>query len=396
MTGTLAGFWEVINGSPSTESSVLVWTHDADQPQTLVRSTTTTVPTSALLNRARTYWKTAAFIPRKLEELHRNGIEALLARARKQYGPPSDRPLPHFELNGWAWANLLMTTTLDWIRIRLRRLWGFDQWIILFDLGHDFSTDLSRFEMIVPPKDRGWADPFVISANDRHYVFLEEILYATGKGRISCMEISATGQWEKPRPVLEREHHLSYPFLFEFEERLFMLPESSKARVIEVYECKEFPMRWELSKTLMSDVVALDSTLHYDGDRWWLLCNMVETSGGSGCDELFIFHSDSPLSDRWTPHPHNPVVSDATRARPGGQLFTREGQLYRPSQNCTPIYGYGFGLNAVDTLDDTEFEERLVHSAAPNWDARILGTHTFNFHGGMTVADALLRRRRWG
>ena len=293
------------------------------------------------------------------------------------------------------WTKLLIKTAIDWIEIRLRPLWGFDQWILLFDYGDELSTDMSRFERIVPPKDRGWADPFVVFINDRHYVFLEEIVYATGKGRISCMEITAPGQWEEPRPVLEQEHHLSYPFLFEFEERLFMLPESRTAKVIEVYECMEFPTRWELRHTLMKDVVAVDSTLHHHGDRWWLFCNIVETPGGSSCDELFLFSADSPLSDVWTPHPLNPIISDATRARPAGRLFTHEGQLHRPSQNCTPIYGYGFGLNAVDVLSDTDFEERRVSSTSPDWDARIVGTHTFNFESRMTVADALLRRRRW-
>ena len=91
----------------------------------------------------------------------------------------------------------------------------------------------------------------------------------------------------------------------------------------------------------------------------------------------------------------NPIVSDASCARLAGKLFKYNGRLCRPSQNCTPRYGYGFNLSEIEVLNELEYAEQVVTSAYPNWDRNLLGTHSFNFVKGLTVGDALLRRSRW-
>src|SRR5207245_8149176 len=100
-----------------------------------------------------------------------------------------------------------------------------------------------------------------------------------------------------------------------------MIPESGTNRTIEVYKCKKFPDEWEWQKNLMEKVKAVDTTLFYDHQRWWLFTNVQEHEGASTCDEIFLFYADNPLSDMWHPHPQNPVVSDVTRARSAGSIF---------------------------------------------------------------------------
>jgi hypothetical protein len=270
-----------------------------------------------------------------------------------------------------------------------------EQWILLISRRDEPSLSLWRFEEVVPPQDRFWADPHVIARDGRYYVFLEEFVYAAGRGRIACMEVDRHGGRGEPYPVLERDYHLSYPFVFEHAGRLYMVPETFSRNVVEIFECVDFPRRWEPRGTLMQGVRAADATLHFHSGRWWLFCTLVENEGASGWDELFLFHADSPLSDRWEPHPMNPIVSDASRARPAGRIFEYNGHLYRPSQDCTPIYGTGFNLSEIEVLNEREYRERVVTSAYPRWNRRFFGTHTFNFAAGLTVADAVQRRSRW-
>lgn len=40
---------------------------------------------------------------------------------------------------------------------------------------------------------------------------------------------------------MERPYHLSYPFLFEYGEQLYMLPESAENRSLDVYRYTHFP-----------------------------------------------------------------------------------------------------------------------------------------------------------
>ena len=59
------------------------------------------------------------------------------------------------------------------------------------------------------------------------------------------------------------------------------------------------------------------------------------------------------------------------------------------------MYGYGFDLNEIMLLSDTEYLERRVTLVRPDWDKRTLATHTFAVAGRLTVIDALMQRPRF-
>ncbi|MEQ1516354.1 MAG: hypothetical protein ABL931_07700, partial [Usitatibacteraceae bacterium] len=197
-----------------------------------------------------------------------------------------------------------------------------------------------------------------------------------------------------PVTVLDRPYHLSYPFIFEFENNTYMIPETLANRSIELYKCTEFPHKWEFQKFLMQNCLAVDSTLFNWHGKWWLFANQVETVGASTWDELFLYYSASPTSDDWIPHPGNPIVSDARSARPAGRLFMHNQRIYRPSQNCSGHYGYGFNICEITKLTETEYEEIVVTKVTPNWDKDVISTHTFNYEDGLTVVDCQIRRRK--
>ena len=112
--------------------------------------------------------------------------------------------------------------------------------------------------------------------------------------------------------------------------------------------------------------------------------------------ELFLFYSDDLLSGQWTPHPLNPIVSDVKRARPAGSLFVEDGKLFRPSQFCSTSYGYGFDLNEIERLSESEYCERTTMSVRPDWDKKVLATHTYSKQGRLTVIDAFKYAPRIG
>ena len=144
----------------------------------------------------------------------------------------------------------------------------------------------------------------------------------------------------------------------------------------------------------MDDCKAVDTTLFQWQGKWWMFVARSQTEGVSLWDELFLYYSDSPLSRNWTPHQLNPVVSDVKSARPAGRLFLHNGHLYRPSQNCSGHYGYGFNLCEITKLTETDYEERIVSRVEPKWDRKVISTHTFNYEDGLTIIDGQLRRRR--
>ena len=176
--------------------------------------------------------------------------------------------------------------------------------------------------------------------------------------------------------------------VFRWQESYFMIPETRQNSTIELYRATDFPVRWKLEKVLFDNVQAVDSTLFEHGGRFWLFTNM-SISGGSTWDELFLFHSDSPLG-KWLFHPKNPIVSDVRRARPAGNLFWLNGSLYRPSQESSLRYGYAVNLNRVEVLSESEYKETPVKLLTPDWLEGCLKTHTFNFNEDLEIVDAMI------
>lgn len=394
--GAPAGFWEVVERSPTTGSSLHVLADDLDaEPRVIYRSHAKTDGRSVSRNRNNVYWKTSGFVGRKLRQLHESGADSLddardperTADGMKRRTEPANAQM----------ARLLVRLGTRTVSERLARAFHLHQWMLAYELtaeSRGMETAFHELTPIVPPKDRFWADPFPVRHEGRHYIFIEELLYAHGRGWISVMPIDEKGRWQTPTKVLERDYHLSYPFMFEHEGFWYMIPETQANRTIEMYRCARFPDAWEPHTVLMSDVDAVDSTLAEIDGRYWLFANIAEP-GADNYDELHVFHAGSPFGP-YTPHPRNPVRSDVRAARPAGRLFRQRGELYRPAQDCSRRYGWAITFNRVDRISPTEYEEHEVSKVLPTWHPGLVSTHTFNFEGGLTVIDGRLKRRKLG
>ncbi len=171
-----------------------------------------------------------------------------------------------------------------------------------------------------------------------------------------------------------------------------MVPETAANNTVEVYRCEEFPTKWKLERVLLSGVRCVDATLHREGNRWWMFANGAKP-GMELNDELHIFSADKLLGD-WKPHARNPVKSDVRSSRPAGRLFREGGELYRPGQICTPLYGAGIALHKVTCLSQDEYAEEESGRIVPRNEA-VLGIHTINRAGDLSVTDAFTRRARF-
>jgi hypothetical protein len=394
--GGPAGFWEVFENQPVTGSILQILNEDLDNGRILYKSYSATDYLSVKRNRNNYYWKTLSFLPRKLRELHETGEDKFFSKveeenkhlkfySNKLYTTPTNMEMSKF----------LVRQIIKFLKVKFRYMIFFDQWFVMFDLCTEISTSFWRFKKIIPPKDRFWADPHIIYKDNRYYVFIEEFIFKKNKAYISVMTIDEKGNFNKPQKVLERTYHLSYPFVFEWNNEYYMIPETASNRTIEVYKCVEFPNKWEFHSNLIDNIHAVDTTLFYYQQKWWIFTNIKENEGASSHDELFLFYSNSPLSNNWYPHLRNPIVSDIRNARSAGKIFKYNGNIYRPSQNCSKSYGYGFKINQIIVLNENEYEEKEVSSIEPGWDKNIKGVHTFNNSNRLTVIDGVLRRSKF-
>jgi hypothetical protein len=394
--GGPAGFWESMQSWPVNGSILQVLNEDLDNGLVLYRSFSSTSDMSVRDNRSRNKWKTLSFMTRKMRQLYELGPDEFFRRAQFDNRHPTMYSERLFvKPTNYEMAKLLLRKVQEKAVKLYRNNFYINQWILMYDIKDSFSSALWRYKKIIPPKDRFYADPHIIHRDDKYYIFIEEFIYGTDRGFISVIEMDEKGNYGSPQAVLERPYHLSYPFVFEHDNCYYMIPETQSNRTVELYKCTEFPHRWEFEMNLMENIRAGDATLYFADNRWWMFANISETKGASLADELCIFSSTELLSQDWQPHPANPVVSDCRNARPAGRVFKHGNQLYRPAQNSSFRYGYGFNLNEITRLTEDEYAEITVSRIEPHWDKKITGTHTFNKVDALHMIDASYHRSRF-
>jgi hypothetical protein len=392
-------FWEVLKGFPETGSVMQILTEDLNGGKVLYRSYSKTHYLSCNRNKNAVYWKTLAFLPRKLKELYEVGSTEFLARVEQNNQHPTfySRAIYTAPTNTQLLGIALRHYSKSILQKKLRSLLYFDQWILLYKFNSNslFSSSFQSFKKIIPPKDRFWADPFIIYHNDSYYIFVEEFLYKQNKGYISYFTINDKGSVSPPKKIIEQPYHLSYPFVFSYNNEYYMIPETADNQTIELYISIDFPEKWKLRCILMENIFAVDSTLLYNDGIWWLFTNVREQIGASECDELFLFYSSDLFSGYWKPHPLNPIVSDVKSSRPAGKIFSYSGNLYRPSQNCSKMYGYGMQINQIVQLTKTNYKEKCINTIEPLWEKKIIATHTLNRAKCLTVIDGMMKRSKY-
>jgi hypothetical protein len=379
------GFWEVMNGDVCMGTVLQVLSEDLDGGRVIYRSTAAAHPHSVYRSRAEAYWKASKFVMRALEAVQRSGRAPVECPAEAPYSQRLYKTPGNLEM-----IRLLGGLGLRAVKNHGRAAVSDYRWKLGFAFEPEIGqTPLYRFRVIEPPRGSFWADPHVIWDPDlqSHLVFFEDYVDRQRKGRIAALRVSRDGSYEHLGPVLEQNYHLSYPFVFRWDDNYFMIPETAQEKRLELYRCVSFPDRWERHSVLFEGISAVDATIAMVGERYWLFMN-VGAPGASKNDELHLYFSDSPLGP-WTPHARNPVKSDVRSARPAGRLYQSRGHLYRPAQDCSVRYGYGISINRVVRLTPDEYEEQEVDRIQPNWRSDVVGAHSINHANGLTFIDML-------
>ena len=233
--------------------------------------------------------------------------------------------------------------------------------------------------------ERFYADPFVVRHDGHTVLLLEEFPFATEKGIISAVELGPEGPIGTPRPIIEAGCHLSYPFVFEDGGVLYMIPETSGQRQVQLWRAIDFPDRWEQIAVLMDNIDLGDATLFQADGRFYLF-GAVRPPWGSSWDGLAIFAADR-LGGPWTPLIDGPAKVDVASARPAGRMFSLGTSIVRPFQDSAGGYGAGLGFARVDRLDSEGYAETTLMALRPA--PPLLGLHTYNRGGGFEVIDVI-------
>ena len=214
------------------------------------------------------------------------------------------------------------------------------------------------------------ADPFAILVDGVWHLFFEMTRRGSPDAVIGCARSRDLRSWQILGTVLETGHHLSYPFVFEHQGEIFMMPESKRARNVTIYRAVDFPRRWEPARTILHGRYFDASMVRHEG-RFWLFVGWLSYS-------LRLFHAAHPLGP-WRPHAWPCIRGYAPgAARPGGRPIVLDGSLIRFAQDNLAHYGHRLRAWRVTTISPRWFAERplfdlpILQPSVAGWNGRCM------------------------
>jgi hypothetical protein len=285
---------------------------------------------------------------------------------------------PRFPSDG----KVIVRSLVDWVKTGQLR--GPTEWSIgiyrgrspLDMRGVDNNPVITRRE-VTDVRAAFVADPMMVQWRGTWHMFFEVANVDSGRGEIG-LAVSGDGvNWHYERIVLVENHHLSFPFVFTYEDSVLMIPETSATKAIDIYEAKDFPFGWHRVHTIAAGLPYDDANVFYSSGRWWAIAS---TTVGQSVS-IHVFHSESPLRD-WVRHPMS--GSHQIAGRSAGRVIHHDGMLIRPTQDSRRVYGeYVVGYR-IDLLTPSEFRETRLESGAllapsgVGWNAARM--HTLDAH----------------
>jgi hypothetical protein len=194
------------------------------------------------------------------------------------------------------------------------------------------------------------ADPFLFVHQDELYLFAE-IQNIDEPGHIQAWKTADLKRWNPIGEVLRQPFHCSYPFVFEDQGRVYMLPETGSNHELCLYEFRDFPTGLQKRSKLLSGRYA-DSNIVFRKGFYYLATTNLDTN----TLELYI-------SDRlggFKPHPASPLTGDRQLFRNGGGFISHQGRLFRIAQDCSDHYGGGIVITEVARLSPQLYEEHVL------------------------------------
>lgn len=234
-----------------------------------------------------------------------------------------------------------------------------------------------------PYRDRFFADPFILKVSETEIViFAEEYVFDNPPGRIVELVIDRRTMCLKNRNVmLQCSTHLSYPAIIREGGKIYVYPENGHSGHLNKYlydagsHCLVDPL------CILNESVA-DSTIVELQDGRYLL---VATKYPETQEKCFAYRSDS-LATNFMLISDNAFQRAKECSRPAGDFFKVRGELYRPAQDCSRIYGGAIAIMKFNPDTLLETKEFVLPPCGRRYS---IGIHTINFLDNLCVIDGL-------
>lgn len=225
-------------------------------------------------------------------------------------------------------------------------------------------------------------------------MFFQVMRADTQGGAIGVVMSPDGSSWSCERIDLAEPFHVSYPYVFEWQADVYIIPETGEARAVRLYRARALPFEREFVGELLADEHFVDASVFRLERHWWKLTEVSPVSDDGRTNTrhgTLRLYGASNLEGPWIEHPMSPVVTnDAKVARPAGRVVRTEQRLVRFAQDCSQDCGFSVPAFEIQELSPATYRER------PLGEMPILGPCRYSWDSGvMHHVDAHFVEGQW-
>lgn len=231
------------------------------------------------------------------------------------------------------------------------------------------------------------ADPFVFEYNGEVYIFAELYDYIKRRGTLGYCKLNSKKKvkWKK---IISEEYHLSYPYIYEENGNIYILPESSGCDELYVYKAICFPNKWKKERIIRNHKKYADTTPLIPNNQNLLLSYCLNDKNTYNLEliDLFDFNNDKILEEDYL-----------QMKRPAGKNFYYNEKIIRPAQICKNSYGEGLVFYEYVINQYREYSEKIIEKIYPydltfNRNMYTEGIHTYGGNDEYEIIDIKTKR----
>ncbi len=377
------GFWEVLLKKDETGFIFQICTEKLDAGKVIFRGGVATKP-FFLINMMNLYFASFPFLRETINKIvDKNSlpkIEKKIKDESKLYKTPNFK-----DSFKYIFSRLAFIFERFFLRHILRKK---QVWSIAYQHSNFNNLSFKSFKKIQNKPGHFYADPFCISIDEVNYIFVEDYSFKTQKGKISLL-IEEQNNIRTISNIIDEDFHLSFPYIFEYKSKLYMVPESHENNDIRLYECIDFPAKWNFKKTIKKNINAVDSMIFKKDNLWWLFTNIADPQSQDYSSQLHAFFSDDPVNGKWLEHKENPIIFSAKGGRNGG-IIKNDDSYLRICQNYGfAQYGKSFSISKITKLNEHQYDQEELMEVSANFFDNLSGCHHLSSSKNFTVIDCV-------
>lgn len=246
-----------------------------------------------------------------------------------------------------------------------------------------------------------YADPLAFHYDGKWYVFMEVFHKKLGRGCIGISKINTNKTLTSPQVIIKEKWHMSFPFCFEYDNSVYMIPETSECGKLWLYKCIEFPLKWKKVDFVDNRKYQVDSMVISINDKLYLISSDIKKDNpyvtkekiellNIRNDKIVLTEADLCLSS----------IKNYDYSSRNGGLFKVGSQYKRVVQKSKQgVYGESCEIRNIDIKDrileeslDREITiskifENMYHLPHLRKKKDLIGVHTYEVLDGIELFD---------